>query len=64
MIKTTLSLLLALAVSGSLFTACGEHPAEYEGWTLVWHDEFSKDGTPDPESWIFEKGFVRNHELQ
>lgn len=62
--KITSYLLLALAVSGSLFTACGEQPAEYEGWTLVWHDEFSKDGAPDPESWTFEKGFVRNHELQ
>ncbi|RYG25747.1 glycoside hydrolase family 16 protein, partial [bacterium] len=31
---------------------------------LVWHDEFSKDGPPDPASWSYEEGFVRNRELQ
>lgn len=34
---------------------------EYE---LVWSDEFDKDGKPNPEYWRFEKGFVRNQELQ
>ena len=31
---------------------------------LVWADEFDKDGAPDPSSWTFERGFVRNQELQ
>jgi beta-glucanase (GH16 family) len=33
-------------------------------WTLVWSDEFEKDGAPDPSNWGFESGFVRNQELQ
>src|SRR5690554_1946720 len=39
-------------------------PEEIEGYSLVWHDEFNRDGTPDPAVWSFEEGFVRNHELQ
>jgi beta-glucanase (GH16 family) len=31
---------------------------------MVWHDEFDKDGPPDPANWDFEHGFVRNQELQ
>ena len=34
------------------------------GYRLVWSDEFNKDGKPDTTSWRFEKGFVRNQELQ
>lgn len=37
---------------------------EYEGWELVWSDEFDKAGVPDSASWNFEHGFVRNNELQ
>ncbi len=49
----------------AVLAGCGqEKPTEYEGWELVWHDEFDKDGVPDPDSWIFEEGFVRNKELQ
>jgi len=33
-------------------------------YRLVWHDEFNKDGAPDPSNWGFEQGFVRNKELQ
>jgi beta-glucanase (GH16 family) len=33
-------------------------------WTLVWSDEFDKDGAPDSSNWGYEKGFVRNSELQ
>jgi beta-glucanase (GH16 family) len=35
-----------------------------ENYTLVWSDEFNKDGAPDPTNWNYENGFVRNHELQ
>ena len=34
------------------------------GWKLVWSDEFSKDGAPDPKNWGFEEGFARNEEAQ
>ena len=33
-------------------------------YRLVWSDEFSKPGRPDPANWRFEHGFVRNQELQ
>ncbi|KQR71382.1 family 16 glycosylhydrolase [Pedobacter sp. Leaf176] len=35
-----------------------------EGYNLVWSDEFEKDGIPDAKNWTYEKGFVRNEELQ
>ncbi|MBO9674390.1 MAG: glycoside hydrolase family 16 protein [Sphingobacteriaceae bacterium] len=35
-----------------------------DGYKLVWHDEFEKDGAPNPANWTYEKGFVRNEELQ
>ena len=31
---------------------------------LVWHDEFNRNGPPDPANWNFERGFVRNDEQQ
>lgn len=39
-------------------------PADIPGMTLVWNDEFNIDGKPDPLSWKYEYGFVRNNELQ
>lgn len=33
-------------------------------WDLVWSDEFSYLGVPDPRKWGYERGFVRNQELQ
>jgi beta-glucanase (GH16 family) len=41
-------------------------PAETtaDGYRLVWHDEFNKDGPLNPADWGYELGFVRNQELQ
>jgi beta-glucanase (GH16 family) len=33
-------------------------------WHLVWSDEFDTDGAPSASNWNYEKGFVRNQELQ
>lgn len=33
-------------------------------WQLVWSDEFTSNGRPNPNTWNFEQGFVRNHEDQ
>lgn len=41
-----------------------DKPAQYEGYQLVWSDEFNNSGRPDPASWDYEKGFVRNEEHQ
>lgn len=35
-----------------------------EGYKLIWSDEFNKDGAPNAANWDYEKGFVRNEELQ
>ena len=39
-------------------------PPNYPGYALVWADEFSRAGPPDPGKWTYERGFVRNRELQ
>lgn len=45
-------------------TADGEIPIP-EGYSkLVFSDEFDTDGAPDPEKWNFERGFIRNGEMQ
>src|ERR1035437_761319 len=38
--------------------------AEIPGMKLVWDEEFNSKGRPNPDYWDFEKGFVRNEELQ
>jgi beta-glucanase (GH16 family) len=35
-----------------------------ENYKLVWSDEFNKKGRPDTTIWDYERGFVRNEELQ
>ena len=35
-----------------------------DGLTLVWSDEFSVDGPPNPQFWNYEYGFERNEEDQ
>lgn len=42
-------------------TAFDRSAPEYE---LVWADEFEREGSPDPANWTYERGFVRNQELQ
>jgi beta-glucanase (GH16 family) len=39
-------------------------PNEYDGFELVWNDEFNHTGHPSELNWGFEYGFVRNYELQ
>ena len=38
--------------------------APTENWKLVWSDEFNTNGPPNPANWNYERGFVRNNELQ
>jgi beta-glucanase (GH16 family) len=56
------------ATLGALLAPTGRQgqpvPASYQGWKLVWADEFNKKGRPDEKNWQFETGFQRNHELQ
>ncbi len=49
-----------LGLAASPFAAADTAP----DWKIVWHDEFDKDGKPDPANWGYERGFVRNNEAQ
>ena len=53
--------LFILCILTGIITNAQKVPA---GYKLVWADEFNTDGPPDPANWTYEKGFVRNHELQ
>ena len=59
---------LSLTLQSSFLAVAADATAEnipvYEGYKLVWHDEFSEDGELDPARWGYETGFVRNEELQ
>ena len=56
----------------ALLLACSTHPGAPSGasapappgWSLVWSDEFDRDGMPDPSRWTYEEGFIRNQESQ
>ncbi len=52
-------------LGSSTLDAAGQQPNyQAEGYTLVWSDEFDKPGRPDSTKWTWERGFVRNEELQ
>jgi len=59
-----------LALATGLFScktfkaATVEKLYDKEGYKLVWADEFNEDGRVKTADWQFEKGFVRNNELQ
>jgi len=62
---------LAFMVLITGLTSCKTHRAltaakafSTEGYKLVWADEFNTPGAPDTLNWRYEKGFVRNEELQ
>jgi beta-glucanase (GH16 family) len=45
--------------------ASGEMPRKSaDDYVLVWSDAFDREGALNPKDWEFEKGFVRNQELQ
>jgi beta-glucanase (GH16 family) len=58
------SLLLCLCSCRATRESRAEEAYKSEGYKLVWADEFNKNGKPDSSNWRFEKGFVRNEELQ
>jgi len=53
-----------IAQKADLFNPDFNSPPVIPGMTLVWNDEFNIEGKPDPSSWMYEYGFVRNNELQ
>ncbi len=51
----------ALAVVAARPTSA---PVQERDFRLVWADDFDADGPPNPANWTYERGFVRNQELQ
>src|SRR5688572_29068041 len=62
--RPLVSMSLALFLSSIVRAQTTDAPAQTDGYDLVWADEFNIDGPPNPENWAFERGFVRNEELQ
>ena len=63
--RLTLALVAAmLAAAAGPTIRAGQTPPAYPGYALVWSDEFDRPGEPDPKRWTYERGFVRNRELQ
>lgn len=56
--------LICFAQEANPFLPDSNSATEIPGMKLVWTDEFNLNGKPDPEFWQYEKGFVRNEELQ
>jgi len=54
----------ALCLLAGLYVFCATAQTEKDGWKLVWNDEFDVDGRPDAKKWDYERGFVRNYEMQ
>lgn len=61
--KITVAFLL-LAGCNHRIPASKSLQKDKDGYTLVWADEFNKEGRPDSANWNYEHGFVRNEELQ
>jgi beta-glucanase (GH16 family) len=57
---------LLLVLFGAALALSPSHGSVQQAPTLhlVWSDEFNHDGVPDPANWTYERGFVRNQELQ
>lgn len=61
-VLTLLNIRIALSLCSVLLAGLAAPGAD--DWKLVWSDEFNRDGPPDPANWVYERGFMRNQELQ
>lgn len=51
-------------IPGLVLTLIAANAFGADAMTLVWSDEFDRDGLPDPAKWGYEVGMIRNNELQ
>lgn len=63
------SLLIIISVSAFAqksdpYKPDSNNPKDIKGMKLVWNEEFNYIGKPDSAFWRYEKGFVRNQEIQ
>jgi beta-glucanase (GH16 family) len=55
---------LATMIALTATVSVADSPGTTDKYRLVWADEFDQDGKLDETEWEYEKGFVRNRELQ
>ena len=36
---------------------------EYEGYQLIWNDEFNEEGKPSSENWDYEIDYIRVYQI-
>ncbi|WP_296704848.1 glycoside hydrolase family 16 protein [Algoriphagus sp.] len=60
--RTVLKLFLAFYFIFHIQTLYGQDSPK--GYTLIWEEDFNREGVVDKSKWNFERGFVRNNELQ
>jgi beta-glucanase (GH16 family) len=58
-----MKILLVLTIAAVLALSCSP-PEDPQELKLVWAEEFSADGPPDPAVWSYEVGMIRNQEAQ
>ncbi len=58
------TLLIATIAAAASAAGSSTKDIEKDGWKLVWHEEFDREGLPDPNKWGYEEGFIRNREKQ
>lgn len=63
-VAMVLAVLLIGADSATTQKSPTTKPALDARWKLAWSDEFNQPGRPDPKTWSYEVGFIRNHESQ
>lgn len=63
-ITTCLFLTAVSTATAKKKSSLKKNDKSYDEYYLVWSDEFDKDGPPDFIKWTYERGFVRNQELQ
>ncbi|WP_373060128.1 family 16 glycosylhydrolase [Zunongwangia sp. H14] len=59
----SLSLTILGCKTGSK-TSDADIATKYQGYELIWNEEFETAGKPNPVFWNYEHGFTRNEELQ
>ena len=64
LLPLTFAILAACSGRQAAYKPSAGSPVVPEGYRLLWHDEFDRNGKPDSASWSYEKGLVRNNELQ
>jgi len=64
MIRNTISIIFILLLTTGWQLVQAQQTKEVKTYKLVWEDDFSKDGQPDPVKWDYEIGFIRNQEPQ